>query len=76
MARGSNAGKGAFIGGGIGLGLSIVAVIALSGDEWTTPSAGQAVAGMLLNTAAGAGIGALIGSASTRWRTVYQADAP
>ena len=76
VARGSNAGKGAFIGGGIGLGLSIVAVIALSGDEWTTPSAGQAVAGMLLNTAAGAGIGALIGSASTRWRTVYQADAP
>lgn len=76
VARGSNAGKGAFIGGGIGLALGIVAVIALSGDDWTTPTAGQAVAGMLVNTAAGAGIGALVGSASTRWRTVYPADAP
>jgi hypothetical protein len=76
VARGSNAGKGAFIGGGIGLALGIVAVIALSGDDWTTPSAGQAVAGMLVNTAAGAGVGALVGSASTRWRTVYPADAP
>ena len=75
VARGSNAGKGAFIGGAIGLGLSIVAVIALSGDDWATPSAGQAVAGMLVNTAAGAGIGALVGSASTHWRTVYGADA-
>ena len=76
VARGSNAGRGAFIGGGIGLALGIVAVIALSGDDWTTPTAGQAVAGMLVNTAAGAGIGALVGSASTRWRTVYPADAP
>ncbi|MFL5517261.1 MAG: hypothetical protein ACJ8DJ_13965 [Gemmatimonadales bacterium] len=76
VARGSNAGKGAFIGGAIGLGLSLVAVIALSGDDWAAPSSGQAVAGMLVNTAAGAGVGALIGSASTHWRTVYQADAP
>jgi hypothetical protein len=76
VAGGSNAGKGAFIGGAIGLGLGLVAVVALSGDEWTTPSGGQAIAGMLLNTAAGAGLGALIGSASTHWRTVYQADAP
>ncbi|HET7423821.1 MAG TPA: hypothetical protein VFJ92_09675, partial [Gemmatimonadales bacterium] len=76
VARGSNAGKGAFIGGGIGLGLAIVAVLAASSDEWTTPSGGQAVAAMLLNTAAGAGIGALIGSASKHWQTVYRADAP
>jgi hypothetical protein len=76
VAGGSNAGKGAFIGGAIGLGLGIVAVIALSGDEWITPSGGQAIAGMFLNTAAGAGLGALIGSASTHWRTVYRADAP
>src|SRR3954454_5329687 len=76
VARGSNAGKGAFIGGAIGLGLSLVAVIALSGDDWAAPSSGQAVAGMLVNTAAGAGVGALIRSASTHWRTVYQADAP
>lgn len=76
VSRGSNAGKGAFIGGGIGLGLAIVAVIAASSDEWTTPSGGQAIGAMLLNTAAGAGIGALIGGASTRWKTVYRADAP
>ena len=48
VARGTNAGKGAFIGGAIGLGLAIVAVIGASGDEWTTPSGGQAVAAMLL----------------------------
>lgn len=76
VARGSNAGKGAFIGGGIGLALGIAAVIVASTDDWTTPSAGQAVAGMLVNTAAGAGVGALVGSASTRWRTVYPTDAP
>src|SRR3954465_7949443 len=76
VARGSNAGKGAFIGGAIGLGLRLVALIALSGDDWAAPSSGQAVAGMLVNTAAGAGVGALIRSASTHWRTVYQADAP
>jgi len=76
VARGTNAGKGATIGGGIGLGLAILAVIVASGDEWTTPSGGQAVAAMLLNTAAGAGIGALVGSASKRWQTVYWADAP
>jgi hypothetical protein len=76
VARGSNAGKGAFIGGALGLGLGIVAVIAASGDEWTAPTAGQAVAGMLIFSGAGAGLGALAGSASTHWRTVYKADAP
>jgi hypothetical protein len=76
VARGSNAGKGAFIGGVIGLGLGVAAVIAASSDDWTTPTSGQAVTGMLLFTAAGAGIGGLAGSASTHWRTVYRADAP
>ena len=76
VARGSNAGKGAFIGGGIGLALGIAAVIAASSDDWTTPSGGQAIVGMLLFTATGAGIGALAGSASTHWQTVYGADAP
>lgn len=76
VARGSNAGRGASIGGAIGLGLSIVAVIVASGDEWTTPSGGQAIAAMLLNTAAGAGVGALAGRASTHWQTVYRADVP
>jgi hypothetical protein len=76
VARGSNAGKGAFIGGALGLGLGIVAVIGASGDDWTTPTPGQAVTAMLVSTIAGAGIGALVGSASTHWRTVYEADAP
>jgi hypothetical protein len=76
VARGSNAGKGAFIGGGIGLALGIAAVIAASSDDWTTPNGGQAMVGMLFFTAAGAGIGALAGSASTHWQTVYGADAP
>ena len=75
VARGSNAGKGGFLGGVIGLGFGIVAVILASGDDWTTPTPGEAVTGMLITTAAGAGIGALVGSASTRWRTVYGADA-
>ena len=76
VARGSNAGKGAFIGGGIGLALGIAAVIAASSDDWTTPNGGQAIVGMLFFTATGAGIGALAGSASTHWQTVYGADAP
>ena len=75
VARGSNAGKGGFLGGVIGLGFGIVAVILASGDDWTTPTPGEAVTGMLITTAAGAGIGALVGSASTHWRTVYGADA-
>ena len=75
VARGSNAGKGGSLGGVIGLGFGIVAVILASGDDWTTPTPGEAVTGMLITTAAGAGIGALVGSASTRWRTVYGADA-
>jgi hypothetical protein len=76
VARGSNAGKGAFIGGGIGLALGIAAVIAASSDDWTTPNGGQAIVGMLFFTATGAGLGALAGSASTHWQTVYGADAP
>jgi len=76
VARGSNAGKGAFIGGGIGLALGIAAVIAASSDDWTTPNGGQAIVGMLMFTATGAGLGALAGSASTHWQTVYGADAP
>jgi hypothetical protein len=76
VSHGSNAGKAAFIGGGIGLALGITAVIAASSDDWTTPNGGQAIVGMLFFTATGAGIGALIGSASTHWQTVYRADAP
>src|SRR5262245_23986801 len=51
VARGSNAGKGAFIGGGIGLVFGILAVFVGSGDDWTTPTPGEAVAGMLIATA-------------------------
>jgi len=70
---GSNAGQGAKIGAGIGAGLALLAVIAASGDEWTAPSAGQAVAAVGIWTLMGAGVGALIGGSSKRWETVYRA---
>jgi hypothetical protein len=76
VARGSHAGSGAKIGGGIGLGLSLLAIAITAGDDWAAPTAGQAIAGTILNTAFGAGVGALIGLASPRWHTVYGVDPP
>ena len=76
VARGSHAGSGAKIGGGIGLGLSLLAIAVTAGDDWAAPTAGQAIAGTILNTAFGAGVGALIGLASPRWHTVYGVDPP
>jgi hypothetical protein len=76
VARGSHAGSGAKIGGAIGLGLSLLAIAVTAGDDLAAPTAGQAIAGTLLNTGFGAGVGALIGLASPRWHTVYGVDPP
>jgi hypothetical protein len=71
IARGSHAGSGAKIGGAVGLGLSLLAVAVTSGDAWVSPTTGQAVGAVVGWTAIGAGVGALIGSTSPRWITVY-----
>jgi hypothetical protein len=70
---GTNAGKGARIGGIVGASLAVLAVIAASGDEWTAPTAGQSVAAIGVWTLLGAGVGSLIGNGSTRWETIYRA---
>ena len=70
---GTNAGKGARIGAVIGASLALLAVIAASGDSWTSPSAGQSVAAIGVWTLLGAGVGSLIGNGSKRWETIYRA---
>jgi hypothetical protein len=72
VAKGSNAGKGAKIGGGIGAALALLAIAVTSGDPYVSPSTGQAVGAVVVWTFIGAGVGALIGSASTRWKPVYR----
>lgn len=76
VRAGSHAGSGAKIGGAIGLGLSLLTIAVASGDDWTAPTGGQAIAGTAVTTAIGAGIGALVGLTSSRWRTVYGIDPP
>jgi hypothetical protein len=73
VAQGTNAGKGAMIGGAIGAGLVLLAVAGTSGT-YAAPSTGQAVTAAVVWTGIGAGIGALIGGHSTHWRTVYPAQ--
>ena len=73
VAKGSNAGKGATIGAGIGLALGLLAVaVASSEDSYLSPSTGQYASGVVVFTLVGSGIGALIGSTSTRWKPVYR----
>lgn len=76
VKAGSHAGSGAKIGGAIGLGLSLLAIAVTAGDDWTAPTGEQAIAGTMMTTAIGAGIGALVGLTSPRWRTVYGVDPP
>jgi hypothetical protein len=76
VPNGSLAGRGARIGGALGLGLSLLAIAATSGDSWVSPTTGQAVGAAIAWTATGAGVGAIIGSASRRWTTVYKTAAP
>jgi len=76
VPAGSHAGGGAQIGGALGLGLGIFGVIQASGDTWISPTAGEAVGAMMITTALGASVGALIGTAVPRWKTVYVSDSP
>jgi len=71
VPNGSHAGHGAAFGGAVGLGLSILAIAIASSDPWISPTAGEAVGAMVGWTAIGAGVGAVIGSMSPRWTTVY-----
>jgi hypothetical protein len=76
VPNGSLAGRGARIGATVGLGLSLLAIAVTAGDSWVSPTAGQAVAAAIGWTAMGAGVGAIIGSASQRWTTVYMSAVP
>jgi hypothetical protein len=69
---GSHTGKGAKIGAGVGAALALIGVIALSGDPYLSPTTGEAATGVVVWTGIGAGVGALIGAASPRWKTVYK----
>ena len=74
VAKGSNAGKGAMIGAGIGAALALIAIAASSSEDnsYYSPSTGEYASGVVVLTLVGSGIGALIGSASTRWKPVYR----
>ena len=76
VPRGTHALLGGKIGAGVGCGLSLLAIAVTAGDSWTSPTAEEAGRGVVALTLIGAGVGALIGSASPRWRTVYSAPAP
>jgi hypothetical protein len=72
----SHALLGGKIGAGVGCGLSLLAIAVTAGDSWTSPTAEGAGRAIVALTFIGAGVGALIGSGSPRWRTVYSAPAP
>lgn len=76
VPHGSHALLGGKIGAAVGCGLSLLGIAATSGDGWTSPTPEEAGFGIVALTVMGAGVGALIGSASPRWRTVYDAPAP
>ena len=61
--RRSNAKKGAIIGGAVGAGLVVVSVAILAADDWE-PTVGESGRALVVWSAIGAGIGALIGSAN------------
>lgn len=61
--RRTNAKKGAIIGGSVGAGLILVSAAVMAAGDWG-PTVGEFVRPLVVWTAIGAGIGALIGSAS------------
>jgi hypothetical protein len=77
VPAGSRAGGFAKVGGAVGLAFGILGVAEISGeDSWVSPTPGEAAAAMTITTALGAGVGALIGAAVPRWKTVYASDGP
>ena len=76
VPHGSHALLGGKIGAAVGCGLSLLAIAVTAGDSWTSPTPDEAGRAIVALTLIGAGAGALIGSASPRWRTVYDAPAP
>jgi hypothetical protein len=71
---GSRAASGAKIGAAAMAALTLVAIAGCAGSI-CEPSSGDAVVALVFWPAIGAGVGALIGSGSTRWKTVYPASA-
>jgi hypothetical protein len=74
VPHGSHALLGGKVGAAIGCGLSLIVIATTSGNGWTSPTPDEAGFEIVALTFMGAGVGALIGSTSPRWRTVY--DAP
>lgn len=71
--RGSATGRGALIGGGITLALALASIASNDcSGEGGAELCTVADAANILAIPVGAGIGALIGSASHRWKTVYR----
>jgi hypothetical protein len=70
----SNAGRGALIGGAVGLGIGLVSVISAASEDdgWFEPSTGEYAAGVAVLTAMGSGIGAGIGALirTEKWEAV------
>jgi hypothetical protein len=69
----SAAGRGALIGGGVSL---VLALVSIASNDCSGEGAAQvctvADAANILAIPIGAGIGALIGAVSHRWKTVYR----
>ena len=73
VARGTQAGRGATIGAIAGGTLALLAALVTSGEDFVSLTPGEAVAAVAVWAAIGAGVGALIGSQSPRWHSVYRA---
>jgi hypothetical protein len=70
---GSRTGRGAAIGAGVGASLGLLLFIGASSEGGGFgPAGGEAALSVLGLSAVGAGVGALIGSAATRWESVYR----
>lgn len=74
VREGNHAGRGALIGGLIGVGVGLAAGIAMSQDEFFQATTGQVLQITLVSGMTWATVGALIGTAVPRWRSVYRRD--
>jgi len=73
VTSGSQVGRGAMIGGGVGAGLALLAIVACRGSVCQPASAKQGVLAVAGWIVIGAGFGSMIGAGSPRWRSVYPA---